>query len=88
MASPELRKQQKNRLLRIEGQIRGIINMMDEGKQCGEILMQLAAAESALNSLSRSIIKSHLTHCVVEAAVNNQSEVVEEFAEILDTYIK
>ncbi len=88
MASKELRAQQKNRLLRIEGQIKGIINMMDEGKQCGEILMQLAAAESALNSLSRSIIKSHLTHCVVSAVEENRPEAIEEFAEILDTYIK
>ncbi len=78
----------KTRLNRIDGQIKGIINMIDENKPCEDILMQLSAVESATKSLARYIIKGHLTHCIVDAVNDNNMQKVEEFSEILERYIK
>ncbi len=78
----------KMRLKRISGQVNGIIKMLDENKQCEDILMQLAAVESATKSLARHIIKAHLTHCIVDAVNENNLERVEEFSTILERYIK
>ena len=57
-----------NRLKRIEGQARGISKMVDEEKYCIDILTQVSAVTSALQSVSLKLLDEHLSHCVVEAA--------------------
>ncbi len=83
-----MEKEAKTRLKRIDGQINGIINMIDDNKPCEEILMQLSAVESATKSLAKYIIKGHLTHCIVDAVNDNDMQKVEEFSTILERYIK
>lgn len=55
------------RLKRIEGQTRGLQNMVDEEKYCIDILTQISAVTSALESVALGLLEEHLTHCVVEA---------------------
>jgi len=57
------------RLRRIEGQIRGLQRMVDEEKYCIDILTQVAAMTSALESVALGLLDDHLHHCVAEAAV-------------------
>lgn len=55
------------RLKRIEGQVRGVSKMVEEGKYCVDIVNQIKAVKSALSSLEGLIIEDHLNHCVQKA---------------------
>lgn len=55
------------RVAKIEGQVRGIGRMIDEGSYCVDILTQIQAAQSALGSLGRQVLRKHLNHCVTDA---------------------
>ncbi|WP_049563902.1 metal-sensitive transcriptional regulator [Nonomuraea sp. SBT364] len=57
----------QRRLRRIEGQVRGLQRMIDEDKYCIDILTQVSAATSALQSFALSLLEEHLAHCVAEA---------------------
>lgn len=69
------------RLKRIEGQIRGIHRMVDEGEYCIDILTQVSAATSALHSLSMGLLEDHLNHCVVNAARESDDAAAEKVRE-------
>jgi CsoR family transcriptional regulator, copper-sensing transcriptional repressor len=56
------------RLRRIEGQIRGLQRMVDEDRYCIDVLTQVAAATSALQSVALGLLEQHLGHCVTQAA--------------------
>lgn len=57
----------ENRLRRIEGQVRGVQKMVEEGRYCVEILTQIDAVTSALARVQDQILESHLNHCVADA---------------------
>jgi DNA-binding FrmR family transcriptional regulator len=65
---PEQRAKTLNRLRRIEGQIRGLQKMVEEGRECGDVLEQISSAQESLVGVSKSLLKSHLRHCVEAAA--------------------
>jgi DNA-binding FrmR family transcriptional regulator len=69
------------RLRRIEGQARGLQRMVDEDKYCIDILTQVAAMTSALESVALGLLDDHLHHCVVEAAVASGPEAEQKLAE-------
>ena len=68
------------RLRRIEGQVRGIAKMIDEDKYCIEVLTQISAVTSALQSVALGLLDEHLNHCVVGAAASLNSQ--EDGAEV------
>jgi CsoR family transcriptional regulator, copper-sensing transcriptional repressor len=61
------RKNARDRLLRAEGHLRGIIKMIDSDKECPDILLQIAAVKAALSKVGEIILEDHLEHCLVEA---------------------
>jgi CsoR family transcriptional regulator, copper-sensing transcriptional repressor len=63
----EHHKQVLDRLARIEGHVRAIKRMVDEDTPCPDVLMQIAAVRSALNSVGRVILEDHLQSCMVDA---------------------
>lgn len=78
-----------SRLNRIEGQIRGIRNMIDEDKYCVDVLIQVAAAKSALNSVSALLMESHIKGCVKKAIDSGHGEeVLDELTEVMKKYFK
>ncbi|MBP6062883.1 MAG: metal-sensitive transcriptional regulator [Fusobacteriaceae bacterium] len=64
------------RLKRVEGQIRGIIKMIEEDKPCEDILIQIGASKAALHKTGQSILEEHLHHCVLDELKNGDEEVV------------
>jgi DNA-binding FrmR family transcriptional regulator len=62
------------RLHRIEGQVRGIEKMVDEDRYCIDILTQVAAVNTALESLALSILDDHVKHCVAGAIASGDDE--------------
>jgi len=61
------RKNARDRLVRAEGHLHGVIKMIDEGKECPDILIQIAAVKAALNKAGEVILEDHIEHCLVEA---------------------
>jgi DNA-binding FrmR family transcriptional regulator len=75
----------KNRIKRIEGQIRGILKMMDEDKDCKDVITQLSAVKSALDRTIGVIVSSNLVDCVRNANENGQDaeDLVKEAVNLL-----
>jgi DNA-binding FrmR family transcriptional regulator len=74
------------RLNRIEGQVRGIRKMVQEPRQCIEILQQLAAAEAALNRISLAIFRYHIDNCVSEGVSKGEIERQKQLNELVDIF--
>lgn len=71
-------KNLKNRLSRVIGQLGGIQKMLDDNRYCGDILTQLAAAESALQSIGYIILQDHMQSCMTEEIRKGNLEVIDE----------
>lgn len=77
-----------NRLNRIEGQVRGIKKMLEENAYCPDILIQVSAISSALNSFNKVLLDNHMNTCVVENIQNGNLEVVGELTNTLKKLMK
>ena len=83
--SPEEYRRLVNRLSRIEGQIRG---MLERDAYCPDILAQAAAANAALNAFSRELLSSHIRSCVVNDVRAGNDEIVDELLDTLQKLMK
>lgn len=77
-----------NRLSRVEGQIRGIKRMVEEGSYCPDILVQVAAANAALNSFSKVLLAEHIRNRVTEDIREGKDETVDELVTTLQKLMK
>ena len=66
------------RLRRIEGQVRGIERMVEEDRYCIDILTQIAAARTALESVGERVLSDHVSHCVAGALASGDQQAAEE----------
>jgi DNA-binding FrmR family transcriptional regulator len=73
----------KNRIKRVEGQLRGILKMMDEEKECKEVVTQLSAVRSAIDRAIAVIVSSNLEQCIRDAV-----ETGEETSNYIDEAVK
>lgn len=71
----------RNRIKRLEGQIRGIGNMVEDDRYCIDILTQISAATKALESIALGLLDDHLNHCVLDAAREGGSDAQAKIAE-------
>ena len=79
--TPQSIKAQKSiisRLNRIEGQIRGIKNMIDKETYCDDVINQLEAARSGLHSIEILLLESHMKHCIIEQLQAGDLDVIDE----------
>ena len=74
----------KNRLSRVIGQLGRIKKMIDDGRYCDDILMQLSACKKALDSVSKAILKEHFETCIVEEIRNGNTKIVDELFDTLN----
>ncbi len=77
-----------NRLKRIEGQVRGVEGMIEKGAYCTDILMQVSAITSALNSFNKVLLGNHVKTCVAENIRSGNDEVIEELVSTLQKLMK
>ena len=66
-ADSEMKNNLQVRLRRVEGQVRGLQKMVQEGRYCPEILEQMSAVHASLRSIQRMLLRGHLQHCATEA---------------------
>ena len=84
---PADKKRQLNRLSRIIGHLQYVKRMIEDDADCSEVLIQIAAARSALNGLGKQIINEHITHCVAHAIEDGDTEAIEEFQKAIEKYL-
>lgn len=79
----EERKKLQNRVNRIIGQMNGIRSMLDDNRYCGDILIQIGAVESALQSLGYLILQDHLETCVTQEVQKGNQDIMREAVELI-----
>lgn len=77
-----------NRLAKAIGHLESIKKMVEEGRDCAEVLTQLAAVKSAINNTGNVILKDHLEHCIVDAVRDGDTEAIEELNKAIDRFMK
>lgn len=77
-----------NRLSRIEGQIRGIKNMVENDAYCTDIIMQVSAATAALNSFNKELLASHIKGCVANDIRNGKDDTVDDLVATLQKLMR
>ena len=86
--SEEEKKKLINRLKRIEGQIRGIIGMMENDAYCNDILIQSAAVNAAVNAFNKELLASHIRTCVARDIREGKDETIDELRATLQKLMK
>ncbi|WP_080848370.1 metal-sensitive transcriptional regulator [Cytobacillus gottheilii] len=86
--SEEVKKNLTSRLNRIEGQIRGIKGMIEKDVYCDDVITQLAATQSALNSVAKILLEGHLKGCVVDRLSEGDLDVLDEFVVTVQKLMK
>lgn len=77
-----------NRLARAIGHLEKVKRMVEEGCDCSEVLIQLAAVRSALDNTGKVILKDHMRHCVVDAVAAGDQQSIEDLCDAIDKLMK
>lgn len=77
-----------NRLSRAIGHLESIRRMVEEGRDCSEVLIQLSAVKSAINNTGKVILQDHIEHCIVDAIEHGDTETLEELNKAIDRFMK
>ncbi len=77
-----------NRLSRAIGHLESIKRMVEDGRDCTEVLIQLSAVKSALNNTGKVILQDHIEHCIVDAVQNGDAQALEELNKAIDRFMK
>ena len=72
-----------NRLSRIEGQVRGVKNMVENNAYCPDILIQVSAINAALNAFNKELLSNHIKSCVATDIRNGNDEIIDELVATL-----
>ena len=77
-----------NRLARAIGHLESVKRMVENGQDCAEVLIQLAAVRSALTSTGKLILQDHLEHCIVDAIEQGDREPVDQLMKAIEQFVK
>jgi DNA-binding FrmR family transcriptional regulator len=77
-----------NRLARAIGHLEKVKNMVEEGYDCSDVLVQLAAVRSALDNTGKVILQDHLRHCMVDAVAAGDTEAIDDLCTAINKFMK
>ena len=77
-----------NRLSRAQGHLESVRKMVERGEDCAEVLLQLSAVISALNSTGRVILKDHIEHCIVDAVEEHDTQAIDQLNAAIDRFMR
>ena len=77
-----------NRLARAIGHLEKVKRMVEEGSDCSEVLIQLAAVRSALDNTGKVILKDHMRHCMVDAVAAGDQDAIDDLCQAIDKFMK
>lgn len=77
-----------NRLSRAIGHLESVKKMVENGRDCAEVLVQIAAVRSAINNVGKVILQDHIQHCLVDAVEHDDEQALDDLCEAIDKFIK
>ncbi len=77
-----------NRMARLIGHLESTKKMIEDGRDCSEVLIQLSAVDAAIKAVARIIIKDHIEHCIVDAIMEGDEQSIVELNKAIDQFIK
>ena len=77
-----------NRLSRAIGHLQSVRRMVEEGRDCSEVLVQIAAVRSAIDNTGKIILQDHLKHCILDAAREGDQQAIDDLCQAIDKYMK
>ena len=77
-----------NRLSRAIGHLQSVKRMVEEGRDCSEVLVQIAAVRSAIDNTGKIILQDHLKHCIIDAAQEGDLQAIDDLCQAIDKYMK
>ena len=77
-----------NRISRAAGHLNSIKKMVEEGRDCSEVLIQLSAVRAAINSIGKIVLKDHMEHCIVQAVKDGDNEAIDNFEKSIEKFLK
>lgn len=77
-----------NRLSRAIGHLESIKRMIEDGRDCSEVLIQLSAVKSAINNTGKIILQDHIEHCIVDAVEHGDKDAIKELEIAIDRFMK
>ena len=77
-----------NRLSRAIGHLQSVRRMVEEGRDCSEVLVQIAAVRSAIDNTGKVNLQDHLKHCIVEAAQEGDRQAIDDLCQAIDKFMK
>lgn len=77
-----------NRMSRAIGHMESIKKMIEDGRDCTEVLIQIAAVKSAVNNIGKLILQDHMEHCVVDAIETGDRQSLQELSLAIDRFLK
>lgn len=77
-----------NRMSRAIGHMEATKRMVEEGRDCSEVLIQIAAVKSAINNIGKIILQDHINHCIVDAVESGDKKALEDLADAIDKFVK
>ena len=77
-----------NRLSRAIGHLESIRRMVEDGRDCSEVLIQLSAVKSAINNTGKVILKDHIEHCLVDAVECGDMDSIADLTDAIDRFVK
>ncbi len=76
-----------NRLSKAIGHLQSVRTMVEEGRDCSEVLIQIAAVRSAIDKTGKLILQDHLKHCIVDAAMEGDQKAIDNLCEAIDRFM-
>ncbi len=77
-----------NRMARLIGHLNATKKMIEDGRDCSEVLIQLSAVDAAIRAVSRVILKDHLKHCIVEAIQDGDEDAIDDINKAIEQFMK
>jgi DNA-binding FrmR family transcriptional regulator len=77
-----------NRLSRAIGHLESVRKMVEDGRDCSEVLVQLAAVRSALTNTGKVILQDHIQHCIVQAVEDDDEQALDDLCQAIDKFMK
>ena len=77
-----------NRLSRAIGHLESVKKMVENGRDCSEVLIQIAAVRSAINNIGKVILQDHIQHCIVDAVERDDEQALDSLCQAIEKFIK
>ena len=77
-----------NRLSRAIGLLESVRKMVDDGRDCSEVLIQIAARRAAITNIGKVILQDHIQHCIVDAVEHDDEQALDALCQAIDKFVK